>query len=89
MVVSTYLSIIVLNANVINSSIKRHRVDAAAYLLSHVRLCVPMDCSPQAPLSMGFPGKNTGAGCHFLFQGIFPTQGLTPGLLRCRQILYH
>ena len=21
------------------------------------------------------PGKNTGAGCHFLFQGIFPTQG--------------
>jgi len=22
------------------------------------------------------PGKNTRAGCHFLFQGIFPTQGL-------------
>ena len=22
-----------------------------------------------------FPGKNTGAGCHFLLQGIFPTQG--------------
>ena len=22
-----------------------------------------------------FPGKNTGVGCHFLFQGIFPTQG--------------
>ena len=21
------------------------------------------------------PGKNTGVGCHFLFQGIFPTQG--------------
>ena len=21
-----------------------------------------------------FPGKNTGVGCHFLFQGIFPTQ---------------
>ena len=21
-------------------------------------LCDPMDCSPQAPLSMGFPGKN-------------------------------
>ena len=21
-----------------------------------------------------FPGKNTGAGCHFLLQGIFPTQ---------------
>ena len=23
-----------------------------------------------------FPGKNAGAGCHFLLQGIFPTQGL-------------
>ena len=27
-------------------------------------------------------------GCHFLLQGIFPTQGLNPGLLHCRQILY-
>ena len=24
------------------------------------------------------PGKNTGVGCHFLLQGIFPTQGLNP-----------
>jgi len=23
-------------------------------------------------------------GCHFLLQGIFPTQGLNPGLLHCR-----
>ena len=28
-----------------------------------------------------FLGKNTGAGCHFLFQGIFPIQGLNPSLL--------
>ena len=28
-----------------------------------------------------FPGKNTGTGCHFLFQGTFPTQGLNPCLL--------
>ena len=27
--------------------------------------------------------------CYFLLQGIFPTQGLNPGLLYCRQILYH
>ena len=33
------------------------------------------------------PGKNTGVGCHFLLQGIFSTQGLSPGLLHCRQIL--
>ena len=28
-------------------------------------------------------------GCHFLLQGIFPTQRSNPGLLHCRQILYH
>ena len=28
-----------------------------------------------------FPGKNTGVGCHFLLQGIFPSQGLNPHLL--------
>ena len=27
--------------------------------------------------------------CHFLLQGIFPTQGLNLGLSHCRQILYH
>ena len=36
-----------------------------------------------------FPDKSTGVGCHFLLQGIFPTQGSNPGLLNCRQMLYH
>ena len=27
------------------------------------------------------PGKNTGVGCHFLLQGILPTQGSNPHLL--------
>ena len=27
------------------------------------------------------PGKNTGVGCHFLLQGIFPTQGSNPSFL--------
>ena len=35
----------------------------------------------QAPLSMGFPGKDTGVGCRFLLQGIFLTQGLITCLL--------
>ena len=35
-----------------------------------------------------FPGKNTGVGCYSLFQGLFQTQGLNPGLPHCRQILY-
>ena len=33
-------------------------------------------------------GKNTGVGCHFLLQGIFPPQGSNLGLLHCRQMLY-
>ena len=35
------------------------------------------------------PGKNTGVGSHSLLWGIFPIQGLKPGLLHCRQILSH
>ena len=35
-----------------------------------------------------FPGENTRVGSHSLLQGIFPTQGSSPGLLHCRQILY-
>ena len=35
------------------------------------------------------PGMNTGVGSHSLLQGIFPTQGLNPGLPHCRRIRYH
>ena len=35
------------------------------------------------------PGKSTGVGSHSHLQGIFLTQGLNPGLSRCRQSLYH
>ena len=34
-----------------------------------------------------FPGKNTGVGCHFLLQSIFPTQRLHPCLLHLKRIL--
>ena len=34
------------------------------------------------------PGQNTGVGTLSLLQGIFPTQGLSPGLPHCRRILY-
>ena len=33
------------------------------------------------------PGKNTGVGCCFLLQGIFPTQGSNPDRRHCRQTL--
>ena len=34
------------------------------------------------------PGQNTGVGSRSLHQGIFPAQGLNPGLPHCRRILY-
>ena len=38
--------------------------------------------------SWNSPGQNTGVGSLSLLQGIFPTQGLNPGLPHCRRILY-
>ena len=40
------------------------------------------------PCAWDSPGKNTGVGCHFLLQRIFPNLGLNPSLQHCRQILY-
>ena len=42
---------------------------------------IPWTVARLAPLSMGFPGKNTGVGCHFLLQRIFPTLGSNPHFL--------
>ena len=54
---------------------------------SCLTLCDPMDyCSPGSVVHGDSPGKKTGVGCHALLQGIFPTQGLNPGLLHCRWI---
>ena len=52
-------------------------VCVCVYLVAQLclTLCDPMDyIACQAPLSIHFPGKNTGVACHFLLQGIFPTQ---------------
>ena len=50
----------------------------------------PMDCNPPGSSVHGdSPGKNTAVGCHDPLQRIIPTQGSNPGLLHCRQILYH
>ena len=51
---------------------------------NHVQLFVtPWTGAHQAPLSMGdSPGENTRVGCHALPQGISPTQGWNPHLLR-------
>ena len=48
-------------------------------LLNHVLLFHPMDCSPPGSSVHGdSPGKNTGAGCHALLQGIEPNLGIEP-----------
>ena len=40
-----------------------------------------LDCSPPGSSAWNFPGKDTGVGGHFPFQGIFLTQGLNPSSL--------
>ena len=58
-------------------------------LLSHVWLFVtPWTVAHRILHLWNFLGKSTGVGCHFLLQGIFPTQGSNLGLQHCRQMLY-
>ena len=51
---------------------------------SCLTLCDPI--GRQAPLPMEFSRQE---GCHSFLKGNIPTQELHPGLLHCRQILYH
>ena len=51
-------------------------------------LCDPTDCSLSGSPVLGILQARYWNGCHFLLQGIFPTQGSNPDLLYCRQILY-
>ena len=60
-------------------SLSRVRLFATPWTVACTRLLHPWD----------FLDKSTGVGCHFLLQGIFPTQGSNPGLPHCRQTLYH
>ena len=50
-------------------------------------LCDPMDCSHPGSSVHGILQGRILVGCHFLLQGIFPTQRSNPGLLHCRQTL--
>ena len=58
--------------------------------LSCVRLfATPWTVAYYAPPSMGFSMQEYWSSCHFLLQRIFLIQGSNPGLLHCRQTLYH
>ena len=62
-------------------------------MLSHSALCQTLvtlwTIAHQSHLSMEFSRQEYWSGCHFLFQGIFPTQGSNLQLLHCKQFLYH
>ena len=60
-------------------SLSRARLFATPWIVACTKLLRPWD----------FQGKSTGVGCHFLLQGIFPTQGSNPGLSHCTQMVYH
>ena len=66
---------------------KKMNTGSGLHLYSVTQSCAtlwhPMDYNlPTSLLCSGnFPGKNTWVDCHFLFQGIFPTQGSKPHLL--------
>ena len=56
--------------------------------LSRVRLFVtPWTVAYPTLPPWDSPGKNTEVDCHFRLQGIFPTQGLNPGLPQWSQTL--
>ena len=40
------------------------------------------------PWTVAYSRQEYWSGCHFLLQGIFPTQGLNLGLLHCTKMLY-
>ena len=73
----------------------KHSIHTIAYVCVHAKslqsyltLCHFMDQPTRFLCPWDFPGKNTGVGCHFFLQGIFPTQGSNPGLPHYRQTLY-
>ena len=77
-------------SSVVSSCSHRRSLLLCVVAQSCPTLCDTMDCSlPGTSVHRDSPGKNSGIGCHALLQGIFPTQRWNPGLLHCRQILYH
>ena len=68
----------------------RARAHAHVHTLHIVYVCVLVAqscltlCDSRLLCPWDSPEKNTGVSCHFLLQGIFPTQGLNPSLFTLR-----
>ena len=72
------LRVCVLSLNALDSAFS---LSVCVYL-SHDQLFVTLWSIPaRLPCLWDFPSKNTGEGCHFFLQGIFPIQGLNPHFL--------
>ena len=74
------------------SSFKLYKKKLVKYtvLYIHVKITrVQLLATPWTIQSMGFSRPEYWSEQPFPFPGIFPTQGLNPGLSRCRWILYH
>ena len=77
--------------NLCSFGVRQKAAAAAAKLLqSCPTLWDPHRWQPTRLLCpMGFSRQAYWSGCHFLLEGIFPTQGLNPRLLHCRWVLYY
>ena len=67
----------------VKSSLPLQMLESASHSVMSISLRPHRLYSPWNSL-----GQNTGVGSRPLLQGIFPTQGLNPGLPHCRWILY-
>ena len=67
--VSGWMTEVLLSWKVKVKSLSRFWLFATPWTIQPSGLLCPWDS----------PGKNAGVGCHFLLQGIFPTQGSNPG----------
>ena len=74
------------------STVLNHFIVLLAVYVKVAQLC-PTHCDHMESIAIPYSswtslGQNTGMGSHSLLQGIFPTQGLNPGLPCYRWILY-
>ena len=78
----TVIKILYLSINAYQMFSFSKKEPVLCYAKLHPTLCDPMDAkSTRLFCPWNSPGKNTGVGCHFLLQGIFPTQELNSSLL--------
>ena len=84
---------VLMNVGIQSSRLRVCSSSERNFTVKVTRLCPTLRCSglegaARLLCPWNSPGENTGVGCHYLLQGIFPTQGSNLGLLRYgRQML--